>query len=95
MPTIKLLKRKRDSVTTQKKGKYQEVYQDKRWKKLRTAKMRSNPLCERCEKYSKVKPTEEVHHIVPHDINPDLAFEWDNLMSVCVECHKILDRELK
>jgi 5-methylcytosine-specific restriction protein A len=101
MPHIKLLKRKRDTVPTQRKGKYQEVYQDKRWLKLRNHKRRANPLCERCEKKGKVTPAKEVHHKIPFDTGktPEevevLAFGWDNLMSVCEPCHEELHKELK
>jgi 5-methylcytosine-specific restriction enzyme A len=100
MPTIKLLKRKRDSVPTRKKGEYQEVYQDKRWKKLRDAKMKAFPLCERCESLGKVVPMDEVHHKKPFynsdkDVVESLAFDWDNLESLCSECHEIRHKELK
>lgn len=101
MPTIKLLQRKRDNVPTQRKGEYQNIYQDKRWKKLRAQKMRVNPLCERCEKKGKVTPAEEVHHKIPFETGstPEeielLAFDWDNLESDCTSCHKEAHKELK
>jgi 5-methylcytosine-specific restriction protein A len=95
MPTIKLLKRKRDSVSTSRKRDYQEIYQDKRWLKLRNHKRRVNPLCERCESLGKVTPMVEVHHKVPFDDEPDLAFECDNLESLCTLCHEFRHKELK
>jgi 5-methylcytosine-specific restriction protein A len=105
MPTINLGKPKRDNVRTVRKGKYQEIYQDKRWKKLRSAKMRYFPLCEMCSAKQKVTPTAEVHHVVPFGWGRNeeeiegLAFNYDNLISVCVTCHKeahriIEDRDL-
>jgi len=101
MPTIKLLAKKRDSVPTQRKGVYQNIYQDKRWKKLRAAKMRANPLCERCEKKNRVTPASEVHHKKPFDEGQtqeeieSLAFDWDNLESDCEPCHEEAHKELK
>jgi 5-methylcytosine-specific restriction protein A len=92
MPTIKLLKRRDNRVITVQKARAQKIYQDKRWKLLRAEKMRLNPLCEECENHGRVTPTAEVHHIITIDDRPDLAFEWDNLMSVCVKCHKELDK---
>ena len=80
---------------------YQGIYQDKRWKKLRLEKMRVNPLCERCANMDRITPAEEVHHKIPFDIGMTqeqrerLAFDWDNLMSVCNECHDFLHLELK
>jgi len=94
MPTIKLQKSKRNDVRTSRKKEYQAIYQDRRWKKLRKLKMRANPLCERCESLGRTKPMDEVHHKVPFDVDPDLAFEWDNLESLCEECHTIRHKEL-
>jgi len=44
MPTINLLKTKKKQVATLRKGKFQEIYQDKRWKKMRADKLRENPI---------------------------------------------------
>jgi 5-methylcytosine-specific restriction protein A len=101
MPTIKLLKRKRDNVRTTRKGKYQEIYQDKRWKKLFTWKKKAFPLCERCESKGKVVPMDEVHHKIPFALGKtpeeieELAFNWDNMESLCSSCHEKRHKELK
>jgi 5-methylcytosine-specific restriction protein A len=101
MPTIKLLPKRDDRVPTTKKREYQEIYQDKRWKKLRRLKMVNNPLCERCEAKGITRKTDEVHHVIPFDrgINneerAELAFDYNNLMSVCFDCHEELHKELK
>ena len=89
MPRINLPKRKKRERTYNKTA-YQRVYQDKRWKRLRKAKLRANPLCEECERMGKTTQTEHVHHIIPFDIEGDyeeLAFDYDNLQSLCHECH--------
>jgi 5-methylcytosine-specific restriction protein A len=101
MPTINLLKTNRDSVPTVRKGKYQEIYQDKRWKKIRNAKLRANPLCERCESLNRITPAVEVHHKVPFDYGKtndeidELAFDYDNTESLCDPCHAIRHEELR
>ena len=101
MPTIKLLTKRRDSVPTKRKQEYQEVYQDKRWMKLRNHKRRVNPLCERCEGMNKVVPMKEVHHRKPFQEGrtkeeiEELAYDWENLESVCPECHEARHKELK
>lgn len=100
MPTIKLLRRKRDNVPTVRKGLYQDIYQDRRWLNLRNHKRRVNPLCERCMELNKVTPMDEVHHKIPFDTGKtkdeieSLAFDWDNLESVCEPCHKTRHKEL-
>lgn len=100
MPTINLLKTKKKQVATLRKGKFQEIYQDKRWKKLRAAKLRENPICERCEIKNKVVPAVEVHHKIPFDWGrtaeevDDLAFDFGNLSSLCDPCHDEAHDEL-
>ena len=92
MPTINLQRRKPRDKTYNKK-QFQDIYQDKRWKRLRAWKIRENPLCEECLKEDRTRQTEEVHHIIPIDLNASkerqeaLAFNPDNLQSLCIECH--------
>jgi 5-methylcytosine-specific restriction protein A len=101
MPKIKLLRKRRDNVITVRKSEYQHIYQDKRWKFIVAARKRENPLCQRCEAKNKVKPLDEIHHIIPFDTGrtPEeveaLAFDYDNTMSVCEKCHEALHKELK
>lgn len=69
------------------------VYNTARWKRLRLVKLRNNPLCEVCEKKGITKMADDVHHIQSFMSvdNPEarkaLAFDYDNLMSLCDECH--------
>jgi len=93
VPTIKLPRQKKRDLTIPKRG-YQKIYQNTAWIRLRHRKLRNNPLCEKCEENGKVVLTQEVHHIIPFDfgINDDekkrLAFDYNNLMSLCIACHK-------
>jgi len=90
MPTIELGRHKKRERTIN-KTMYQKVYQDKRWIRVRTLKFKNNPLCELCLLEGRVTPTEEVHHIIPidvYDLDEELAFDIDNLQSLCVQCHK-------
>lgn len=100
MPTINLPKKKDYRVPTLRKAKYQDIYQDKRWKKLRAEKLRCFPLCERCEGKGTVNTASEVHHKLPFDRGvtqeqiDELAFDFDNLMSLCIPCHSEIHDEL-
>jgi 5-methylcytosine-specific restriction protein A len=90
MPTITLAKSKPREATIN-KAAYQKVYNTPRWKRLRACKVAENPLCEACEAKGLTTPVAEVHHRVPFDIsgiNLELAYDYDNLVSLCVECHK-------
>lgn len=100
MPTI-CLGKKKPRQRTLNKQLYQDIYQDPRWKRLRAAKFGVNPLCEKCEEKGKVTLTQEVHHKIPFQTGKTqeeieaLAFDWDNLQSLCVPCHKEADRKLR
>ncbi len=98
MPTINLGKpKKRD--TTYNKTAFQVVYQDRRWKRVRKLKFKNDPVCEECAGLDKTSITEDIHHIVPFNINiPSsielLAFDYDNLISLCIPCHKKAHRDI-
>lgn len=100
MPTINLGKPKRRDKTVNKKAQ-QAIYQDPRWKRLRASKIQDNPLCECCEAKGIVTQTQEVHHKKPWETGAtpeeqeELAFDYNNLLSVCTPCHKEEDRKIK
>lgn len=68
-----------------------KFYSSKQWQKCRNAYIKRQPLCEECLKKGVVTPVEIVHHIIeltPYNINnPSIALGFDNLQSVCRECH--------
>jgi len=59
-----------------------EMYNSPKWKAIRQAKLKEQPFCEICG----LEAT-EVHHRTPHNGNWALFLDWDNLMSICHECH--------
>ena len=78
----------------------QKIYNSKQWKNLRNSYIAEHPLCERCEQMGKVTSAEAVHHKIPFlsgftqaEIE-NLAYDWDNLMSVCNACHNFLHQEM-
>lgn len=70
-----------------------KIYNSSRWRALREAKLRETPLCEICEKEGRITPATQVHHI--HEISLggsvndmlDIAFDYNNLQSLCERCH--------
>ena len=92
MPTINLgRKRPNNKVGLRKQL---NIYQTPTWRKLRAMKFADKPICEDCQKQGHVHPTEEIHHIIPWEEGStteekwNLAFDYDNLVSLCIECHK-------
>ena len=71
-----------------------KIYQSERWRRMRAIKFANNPLCEECEKKGILTPAEDIHHIISFVgiDNPDkqyrLAFDYNNLMSLCKKCHQ-------
>ena len=68
--------------------KGQNIYGTYRWKKLRKAKVTSDPLCEHCMLIDIAKPVEEVDHIIEIEDGGEI---WDikNLQSLCKRHHII------
>jgi len=101
MPTINLNNKRKYQPMTNNNKALHVWYNCARWRRLRKAKLRVNPLCELCLAKNIVRATEEVHHIKPIDINnPDeeMIYDWGNLESLCKECHHIVhttDRRIK
>jgi 5-methylcytosine-specific restriction endonuclease McrA len=99
MPTI-TLHRKKPEITLNKKV-YQEIYSDPRWISIRTYKTKENPLCEKCEELGIVTIMDEVHHKIPFQKGKTaqeierLAFDIDNVISVCASCHHKLHQGLR
>jgi len=66
---------------------------DHQWRKLSERFRKHNPLCVKCYERGRVEPVKDVHHIKPIRTHPELRLEWDNLMSLCRECHDEIERE--
>jgi len=78
------------------------VYSTTRWQRVRKAYFMEHNLCEKCLSQNRTTETQEIHHIIPlktcnGDLNYllQLAFDYDNLMSLCTKCHEDIHRELK
>ncbi len=72
------------------RGTRQERGYDNPWLKLRKWKITSDPLCEECLRQGYTTEAEEVHHIVAFKgLDDPLRLDWDNLESLCGDCHKV------
>lgn len=76
------------------------IYNSREWQQLRIAKLRANPLCERCQAEGYIKAAQCVHHIHPIEESSSMqemrhwAFMWSNLQSLCYDCHARVHKEL-
>jgi len=70
------------------------VYNTTTWKALRIEKLKKDPLCEVCLKKGRVESARDVHHKKPISTGKTkadkqgLGFNFDNLQSLCTQCHK-------
>lgn len=62
----------------------------RQWRRARAAKLRADPWCERCLVASRRTFAEEVHHKQPTAEGG--GNERENLESLCIPCHDLIDR---
>lgn len=69
-------------------------YKSKRWKRKRENILkRDGYKCKECIRYGRVVEANTVHHIKPEEKHPELAYDNNNLISLCAGCHnKMHDR---
>jgi len=66
---------------------------DNQWRKLRNSFIMHNPLCRHCEESGRVTPAQDVDHRKPFKGKDDpLRLDWNNLQSLCRQCHNIKTR---
>jgi 5-methylcytosine-specific restriction endonuclease McrA len=63
------------------------VYKRAKWQRLRLAQLARQPLCHYCFQIGLITPATVVDHIKPHRGDFVLAFDAQNLASVCKPCH--------
>lgn len=74
-------------------------YKGNKWQQCRNAYIRSRSyLCEDCMCKGIVKGATEVHHVIPitqYNINdPNITLNWNNLKSLCHDCHMARHNEI-
>lgn len=75
----------------------QKAYRNKHWRKLRDTYLKEHPICADCLAKGIVTPATSVHHVKSPfkkgEINYNLLLDYNNLMSLCDECHGIRHAE--
>jgi 5-methylcytosine-specific restriction protein A len=62
-------------------------YQTPRWRAARRQVLNEEPLCRSCQARGVTMPANELDHIQPHRLRPDLFWERTNLQALCTPCH--------
>lgn len=69
-------------------------YNSKRWReKSRRILRRDGYVCQECRKYGRKTEATIVHHIKHVDEYPELAWDNNNLISLCTACHNKMHPE--
>ena len=61
----------------------------------------AHPLCQRCLEKGVIKESKHIHHkvsfmTVDNELKRmELAYDWDNLEALCVECHILAHKNNK
>ena len=94
MPNIYKPKKKNNTDGNHYDAERRKIYNSERWRRLRAWKFACSPLCELCLKENKITVAEDIHHITSfmstndRDTRLHLAYDYDNLMSLCKKCHQ-------
>ena len=89
-----------EAHTQQESKRYERYQRDSRtsewygneWRRIREAYRKKHPLCELCQEHDGLRPTEEVHHVMP--LRDGGTHDESNLQALCKRCHsKITARE--
>lgn len=67
--------------------RYRRFYQTKEWRQLRNEYITSHPYCEICYSHGVIRRANLVHHKIEIRDDWSKRLNWDNLQSVCTECH--------
>ena len=57
------------------------------WRKLAKIHKQNNPLCVECKAKGIIRAAAVTDHIKPTRLFPELAYDWNNLQSLCTQCH--------
>ncbi|MCM1369840.1 MAG: HNH endonuclease [Candidatus Amulumruptor caecigallinarius] len=74
-------------------SEYHRMLNTPEWRRLRRGQLDKHPFCEDCLAEGIYTPAEEVHHVIPVESVADaesmrrVAFDRNNLVSLCVACH--------
>lgn len=89
-------RRKRFNSYYNKDNKYNAFYNTKAWREKRSYILsRDDYLCQECLKNNKYSEATDVHHIQRLRDAWDKRLDNDNLISLCIECHKKADTEIR
>jgi len=74
---------------------WHNLYNTKRWYRLRYHQLQKQPLCEFHLKRNQVVSASIVDHVTPHKGDDTLFHDPDNLQSLCKRCHDSVKQRME
>lgn len=72
--------------------RYSNFYHSAEWKRLCAAKLADcDYQCEICKSKGIIKIAEDIHHKIPIKQDWNKRLDYDNLLAVCVACHRRIE----
>jgi 5-methylcytosine-specific restriction enzyme A len=68
------------------------LYDTRTWRKMRARQLAEHPLCAMCERMGRITEAKVADHIKPHNNDPLLFYDINNLQSLCSSCHSGIKR---
>jgi len=77
-----------------KRNEVRRFRSSQRWTRMREWYIKRHPTCVNPRGiHDEVRPAVDIHHIVPLIEDMSKGLDADNLMSLCRECHAIVERK--
>lgn len=96
-PKVRRLKPERVKsrvIVNQKHQASASFFNSTRWKSLRNlALRRDDGICQECKRNGRMATGNQIDHIKPRSKFPELAYEIENLQTLCARCHNRKRRE--
>lgn len=68
-------------------GNFKDFYAESKWRKISALKLATNPCCEDHELSGQTVAGVDVHHCISLYDAWHLRYTWENLRTLCKECH--------
>lgn len=93
--TVKMTSKRNKAYNAVLRNKdHDAVYQDSRWREIKPiVHQRDSDYCRLCFENHTLKNLQMVHHIIEPENDMSLAYNKDNLISLCESCHQHVHRE--
>jgi 5-methylcytosine-specific restriction protein A len=70
-------------------------YKSSEWRRLRSRRLKAEPLCRFCKAKGRVTQANTVDHIIQHKGDYALFIDYENTQSLCSPCHSRVKQSIE